>query len=191
MERPSFVLDEVAVALRLHPSIAETIVVSKTSRCEGPLVAFVVARRGATLRSPDLQSFLAARLLVHMVPDEFVELSELPKLPNGSVDQRALEAFEQQNMLVETDYVAPTTAIESMLAEIWADVLELEEVGTRDNFFELGGDSIKAMEVCFQVSMQSGIAVDLRRFFDKPTIAELALSISAPGAFNAANRDEV
>ncbi len=179
--------DEVRGALSQHPSIAETVVAGRAVPSgEKRLVAFVVPKPGATLRSPDLRSFLRERLSEHMVPSVFVKLDALPMLPNGKVDRRALPAFEEATPLVETEYVAPATAIEETLAEIWGAVFEIEQVGTRDNFFELGGDSLKAMEMFLQVRAKCGVELELHRIFDEPTVAELAQSIATLAGTNRA-----
>jgi len=67
-----------------------------------------------------------------------VRLKALPLTPNGKVDRRALAAHSIKPEL-EGIFVAPRTSIEEKIAEIWAQVLELEQVGIYDNFFELGG----------------------------------------------------
>ncbi|MFX6118944.1 phosphopantetheine-binding protein, partial [Acinetobacter baumannii] len=84
-----------------------------------------------------LKSRLKAQLPDHMVPAQVIALDRLPVTPNGKLDRRALPApvWETQG------YVAPRNENETLLAQVWQEVLGVEQVGIHDNFFELGGHS--------------------------------------------------
>lgn len=167
--------DEIRATLSQHPAIADALVVARAAPRGGKrLLAVVVAKPGMILRSPDLRKFLRTRLPEHMVPSLFAKLDGLPMLPNGKLDRRALPAFEEAIPLAETEYVAPTTPTEQMLADIWSATFQIEQIGTRDNFFELGGDSLNAMEMFLQIREKFGIGIELQSIFEAPTIAELA-----------------
>jgi amino acid adenylation domain-containing protein len=172
--------NEIRGTLGQHPLIAETIVVgSESAHGEKRLLAAIVAKPGATLRLPDLRRFLRDRVPEHMVPSIFVKLDALPMLPNGKIDRLALSAFHEAAPLVETEYVAPATTIEEMLAEIWGSAFQIKQVGTQDNYFELGGDSLKAMEVLLEIRAKCGVEIELETIFEAPTIGELARIITS------------
>jgi polyketide synthase PksJ len=44
-------------------------------------------------------------------------------------------------------YIAPSTEIEQKIAEIWQNLLGIEQVGINDDFFELGGDSLNVVQL--------------------------------------------
>ena len=100
-------------------------------------------------------------------------LSQLPLTPNGKVDRRALPLPEGRSQ-VQQEYVAPRTPVQETLAEIWREVLRVEEVGIEDNFFELGGHSLLATQVMSRVRERFGVELPLRVLFESPTVAELA-----------------
>ena len=131
--------------------------------------------------------FLQGKLPEYMVPAAFVVLEALPLTPNGKLDRRALPAPDRQP--AAQGYLAPRTAAEEALADIWAEVLGLERVGVQDNFFELGGDSILAIQVVARAS-RSGLRLSPRLLFQHQTVAELAqaASLAAPGAGRAGTR---
>jgi non-ribosomal peptide synthase protein (TIGR01720 family) len=120
----------------------------------------------------ELRNHLSARLPAYMAPASFVILAELPLNPNGKVDRKALPAPDLSEQL-ERQYVAPRTATEETLAQIWAEALGLERVGIRDNFFELGGHSILALGVISRAN-QAGLRIALREIFEHQTIDQLA-----------------
>jgi len=98
-------------------------------------------------------------------------LPSLPRTPNGKVDRAALPAPAWGS--VETGRVAPRTPTERALAEIWAKVLGVPEVGVEENFFELGGDSILSIQIVSR-GIQAGLRLTPKQVFQHPTVAELA-----------------
>ncbi|MCA1682148.1 MAG: condensation domain-containing protein, partial [Actinobacteria bacterium] len=89
------------------------------------------------------------------------------------MDRRALPAPDGSQR-PESEYVAPRTPAERVLADIWAQVLGVDRVGVQDNFFELGGDSILSIQVVSRVRVAFGVEVSLRSLFINPTVAGLA-----------------
>ena len=73
-----------------------------------------------------------------------------------------------------TDYVAPTTSIEQSLADTWRELLGIEQIGVHDNFFELGGHSLLATQLVSRMRKLFNVELSLRRFFETPTISDLA-----------------
>ncbi len=136
------------------------------------LVAYVVPHLGQTPTVSQLRSFLSGQLPTYMMPHAFVMLESLPLLPNGKVDRRALPAPDFRGEL-EVSFVAPRNQIEEILAQIWAEVLKVEQVGIHDNFFELGGDSILSIQIISRAK-QAGLQLSLKQLFANQTIAHLA-----------------
>jgi acyl carrier protein len=75
---------------------------------------------------------------------------------------------------LEGVFVAPRTPTEQALAEIWAQILKMEQVGVHDNFFALGGHSLMATQVVSRVRNTFQVSLPLRSLFENPTVAELA-----------------
>jgi acyl carrier protein len=112
-----------------------------------------------------------------MVPAVFVELDALPLSSSGKVDQKALPAPDWQEERVA--YEAPRDETELALAEIWAEVLGLEQVGVHDNFFELGGDSVSSIRVVSRIRQAFEAEIPVRTLFLAPTIAQLAEQVES------------
>src|SRR6202044_1770799 len=125
-----------------------------------------------------MRTALAERLPAYMVPAAVVKLEALPLTVNGKLDKRALPAPEYQD---GDHYRAPASAVEEILAGIYAQVLGVERVGADDSFFDLGGDSLSAMRLIAAVN--SGLNADLavRTLFEAPTVAQLAPRIGRDG----------
>ena len=127
----------------------------------------------------ELRSFLKEKLPEYMVPAVFVLLDALPLMPNGKVDRRALPAPDRTRPELDKAFVAPRTPTEELLAEIWAQLLDIERVGIHDNFFDLGGHSLLATQVVSRMREAFQVEIPLRRLFEVPTVAGLAESIEA------------
>ncbi|MFZ0922507.1 MAG: amino acid adenylation domain-containing protein, partial [Candidatus Acidiferrales bacterium] len=138
-------------------------------------VAYVVAE--STVE--ELRGFLKEQLPEHMVPAVFVLLDALPLLSNGKIDRRALPAPDRARPELDKAFVAPRTPTEELLAEIWAQLLDLERIGVHDNFFDLGGHSLLATQAVSRMREAFQVEIPLRRLFEVPTVAGLAESIEA------------
>jgi amino acid adenylation domain-containing protein len=170
-------LGEVESSLRAHPEILEAVVVARADRSgELALNAYFASRTGG---EPDgLRSFLAQRLPVYMVPRTFVCLPELPLTLNGKINRQALPAPDWQAAGI-TVPALPRTPVERRLTELWQAVLGIESLGIYDNFFELGGHSLRATKIIAAVRRDFGIPIDLKDFFNRPNVADLAAFIEA------------
>ncbi len=124
-----------------------------------------------------IRTFLEKQLPDYMVPSAIVMLEALPLTPNGKVDRKALPAPAHTRPDLEEEYVAPRTPWEQVLAEIWADVIGIEQVGIRDNFFKLGGHSLLATQIISRVRDKFKVELPLRSLFESPTVAELTQTI--------------
>jgi hypothetical protein len=143
---------EIETVLTAHPAIAEAVVVaSELDRGDRRLVAYVTCRPGDSLTSSELRRLVRASLPEYMVPSLFVTLDRLPHTPNGKVDRRALPPpFNGTGR--ERTRVAPATATERAIADIWQRVLQVSEVSADDNFFDIGGHSLLSMRVIAEIA---------------------------------------
>jgi acyl carrier protein len=126
---------------------------------------------------PQLRNFLKSRLPEHMVPASFVILDELPLLPNGKLDRRALPAPEAVRPDLPQSFVAPRPGVEQSLAGLWSDLLGVPQIGIHDNFFDLGGHSLLTTQLISRVRELFKVEIPLREVFQQPTIAALAIVI--------------
>jgi hypothetical protein len=171
-------LGEIEAVLDQHPAVRDSVVVAQEDAARGKrLVAYVVAHPGGAPSVSELRGFLGGRLPEYMLPAAFVTLDAVPLSPNGKVDRRALPAPDTDRPALGEAYLAPRSPIEEVLAGIWAEVLGLERVGVQDNFFELGGHSLLATQVLSRVRQSLQVELPLRRMFETPTIAGLAIAI--------------
>ena len=113
----------------------------------------------------------------YMVPPTFVVLRAMPLTPNGKVDRRALPQAEAVRPDDAGCFVAPRTPTEETLAQIWSDLLGLEQISAHDNFFDLGGHSLKATQLTTRVRDAFGIELSLRQVFKTPALDTLATVI--------------
>ena len=141
------------------------------------LVAYYVPGFLPAPTAIQLRRDLSEKLPDYMVPNLFLRLDALPLTPNGKVDVRALPAPGQGRSELETPFVSPRTPVEHSLAEIWSEVLDLDQVGIHDNFLELGGDSLLASQVISLVIKTFQVEVSLRSLFETPTVADMAVVI--------------
>ncbi|GAX45363.1 amino acid adenylation domain protein [Tolypothrix sp. NIES-4075] len=171
-------LGEVEAVLNKHPQLSQAVVtVQGNAANEKRLVAYVVPK-SETVTSEQLRSFLLQKLPEYMIPSAFVTLKSLPLTPNQKIDRRALPIPDLQPSRSD-DCVLPRNPKEEIIANIFASVLKLEQVGIYNNFFELGGHSLLATQVVSRLRESFQVEVPLRTLFEAPTVAELAQAIWA------------
>jgi natural product biosynthesis luciferase-like monooxygenase protein len=166
-------LGEIEAALAEQPGVAQAVVMAREDQPgDARLVAYLV---GTKLEGAVLRDALRTRLPEFMLPSAFVMLDEFPHTPNGKIDRKALPAPDAATSTAPAaEFVAPTSDLESQIADVWKDVLKLASVGTRDNFFDLGGHSLLAVQAHRRLkeALQRDLSItDIFRF---PTIQSLA-----------------
>lgn len=169
-------LGEIEAMLSRHPAVGEVAVASGSQ-----LAAYLVLRDNHSATVGELREFLASRLPSYMVPQSFVFLDSLPRLPHGKLDREALPEPPPIRPDLATAFVAPRTPVEQAIADIWTDVLRLERVGVEDDFFALGGHSLRAAQVVVRIRDALNVDLPLRTMFESRTVAGLAMAIGDLG----------
>lgn len=168
-------LGAVEAALTAQPGIAEAAVMMQGQRYPGKrLTAYVATTPDGVTSASALRAALAGQVPPYMLPARIAFMTALPRQPNGKVDVNALPAIGLARPDLDTPFVAPRTELEQQLADIWAELLDLDEVGMDDDFFALGGDSLLAMRMVTTVEQATGGYVSPPEFFHAPTVATLA-----------------
>jgi amino acid adenylation domain-containing protein/non-ribosomal peptide synthase protein (TIGR01720 family) len=167
-------LGEIESVLLALPGVTDAVVLAREDTPgDKRLVGYVVSDGSEASSGSSLRDHLRSRLPDYMVPSAFVLMDALPLSHNGKVDRKALPKPDMTRPEMEIAYEEAHTPIEKALAEIWADVLRLEQVGIHDNFFELGGDSILSIQIIARAN-RAGLGLSARHVFQHQTIAELA-----------------
>ncbi|MEU9343335.1 AMP-binding protein [Streptomyces sp. NPDC048278] len=165
---------EIEEVLSGYPGLAQSVVVgSRDDLGQQRLVAYAVPAAGAGHEAglaDGLRRFVAERLPEFMVPSVFVVVERLPVTPGGRVDRAALPdpAFDDGR------YRAPRNRTEQVLADVFADALELDRVGIDDDFFDLGGNSVRAIRLVGLIRAELNLEVSIRTLFAARTIAGLS-----------------
>jgi surfactin family lipopeptide synthetase A len=164
-------LGEIAAILRQSTKIREAVVVLKEEQQQ--LIAYVVPEAHQVINITEFQSRLKEKLPEYMLPSAFVSLEALPLLPNGKVDYQSLPTTGGVRPQLEQQLQLPQTEVEKTIANIWQEVLRLDEVGIHDNFFELGGHSLLLIQVHSKLQEVFQRDFALVEMFQYPTISQL------------------
>lgn len=171
-------LGEVEAAMSRHEAVRAVVVVAREVRSgEQRLVAYVVGKEQQLPTASEWRTFLVQLLPEYMIPPVFVSLEELPLLPNGKVNRRALPVPDASRPELRREFAAPENLTQARLVELYMKVLAVDKVGIHDDFFELGGDSILATRLVSRVRRIFDVELPLRELFWQPTVFELAAVI--------------
>ncbi|HEY1936790.1 MAG TPA: amino acid adenylation domain-containing protein [Candidatus Angelobacter sp.] len=166
---------EIEACLARHPAIKDVVLSAfQDAGSDTSLAAYVVLHPGLTPSIQELREFISARLPDYMIPSAFVTLSELPMMPNGKVDRKRLPGMNLAQIRLDEAYVAPTNALERLMADLWSELLNMERVSIHSNFFALGGHSLMANTLVSRLRDLLQVELSLKTFFANPTVASVS-----------------
>ncbi len=173
-------LGEIEAVLAAFPGVEQAVVVARE---DAPGDVRLVGYYTGTVTSPaDLRAHLQMRLPDFMVPAHLVQLSALPKTPNGKIARNALPRHVTEIVPAPGEaFVEPADGVEAQIAAIWREVLKLSRVGKRDNFFDLGGHSLLAVQVHRRLRASFAQPVSITDIFRFPTIEALSAHLGGAG----------
>jgi amino acid adenylation domain-containing protein len=172
-------LGEIEAALEQHPRVRAAAATAIGQKNDRWLAAFVVMQEQTEAVDAELREFLRQRLPEYMVPATFTAIEQMPLTGNGKVDRQALAQMQPRpgsNLKAEDQ--RPRTAVEERLAQLWAEILGIEQVGIHQNLFQLGGNSLVAIRIVTRVRELFGVDLPLRELFQALTVAGLGELIS-------------
>ena len=189
-------LSEIETALTGSASVRQALVILHSPKsADDQLVAYLVlndppdeqfVKDPTAVLTPHLRELLPAV----MIPTHYIVLSELPLRSNGKVDRSKLPEPDQ---LVRSEWIAPSSATEVIVAEVWREVLKIENIGIHDSFFDLGGHSLSATRANTRLRQRLEVDLELRTLFEYPVLEDLANQIDARriGSDSMMNEDDV
>jgi oxalate---CoA ligase len=169
---------EVDEVIMQHPSVAQVATFAVPHPVLGEdVAATIVLREDISATENEIREFAFDRLAYFKVPRQVIIVDEIPKGPTGKVQRVGLAEKLGLSQIrppsIGVDGV-PRTPVEIMLAEIWTQVLNLDQVGIYDNFFDLGGHSLLALQLFAKIEKTFGKNLRLRALLQAPTIEQLA-----------------
>jgi amino acid adenylation domain-containing protein/non-ribosomal peptide synthase protein (TIGR01720 family) len=166
-------LSGIQQVLKSHDRVKDAVVLARENkRGETQICAYYIGPAAGSR----MRRYLEDRLPSYMLPSHLIELEKIPLTPNGKVDTGALPDPGTISATADIEYIAPRSAIEKKLVEVWEDVLLRTNIGIYENFFTIGGDSIKSILIISKMN-RVGYKLETRDLFRYPTIADLALKV--------------
>ena len=162
-------LGEIETVLHKCQGVNGGVVLAREDRSGSmQLVGYVVPE--TNLDKEAIMNELRKKLPEFMVPALWVEVKNLPLTPNGKIDKKSLPDFDVMSVMND-NYVAPRNETEKMIAQIWQEVLDVEQVGMKNNFFELGGHSLVILKLASKIR-ELGLKIEVKDFFKYQTIEQ-------------------
>lgn len=174
-------LGEIESALAALPGIEEVLVNPVEETGDTTLAAYYVPAAGTAATVTELRAQLRRVLPDYMVPSHFVAMERIPLAVSGKADRKALPPVGSARPSLAAGRLAPRTPLESLLAEVWGSVLNIDGIGVRDDFFELGGYSLAATRIAALTAEVFGVEIPLRDVFEATDVERQAALVEAAG----------
>lgn len=162
------------VAITAQNCIADAAPIGETF-----LAAYLEREKSCALDAAAAREFLIDRLPHYMIPRYFKVVDRMPLNPNGKIDYSALPQPEAFRPAAGQANEAPAGDLERAVAEIFAEVLQVERIGRGDNFFALGGHSLLAAKAAARIRETIGLGLDLRALLESPTVEAICRRVQA------------
>ncbi|KPA14134.1 thioester reductase, partial [Candidatus Magnetomorum sp. HK-1] len=168
-------LEEIENSLYAYPGVNSVVIDAVENKAgEKQIVAFIECAKGAKKKSSDIRKFLKKKIPEYMIPTVIIFIESMPLLPNGKIDRHALpDPNLYQITKTKSLKNQRRTKTESMISDIWSDVLQRQHVGIYANFFEIGGHSLLMVKVLAQL-LKKVNSITLLDLYKYPTIHALA-----------------
>ena len=175
---------EVEGALLSHPDVIDAAVFPVPhGRLGADVAAAVVLRQDAKVSARSLRDFARERLAGFKVPGLIWIVPEIPKGAGGKIKRGELAAvFSKTQPTADKrggKTVSPRSELERQLAGIWADILDIDQVGVDQDVFALGVDSLAMTQMILRVEERFGVDFSFKDIFNSPTVAALALRLDS------------
>jgi amino acid adenylation domain-containing protein len=179
---------EIETTLAEHRDVQQAFVRACEEREHQYLAAYVLPRDPAAFDPAILVRFLKSKLPAYMVPERIGMVTALPLNHAGKVAVEQLPMLPASSCRAEVGHVPPRNAVEQLLAEVWAEILEVDRVGIHDDYYLLGGGSLQSLRIVSRLRERGGVArtpegeLTPQLLFQYVTIAELSplLAIASP-----------
>ena len=195
-------LGDIETTLSQHSGVKRCVVSTwEDNTGNNALVSYVVFHKSKKVGIRELRDFLKQKLPEYMIPSLFMEMDEIPLLPNGKTDRKSLPTPYMDEGLGENKCATPSTDTEKAMEKVWVQALKTKRISIHDNFFESGGHSLLAVKIVSNIHRSLGVEIPLRAIFEHPTISqlssyidhlrELVRQVQSPPNGSASGREEV
>ncbi|MFV1363834.1 amino acid adenylation domain-containing protein [Mycolicibacterium elephantis] len=175
-------LGEVAAAISVDPSVGQVVVVASDLPGLGrSLVGYLTPASDTEVVDVDrIRNRVAAALPEYMTPAAYVVVDEIPITAHGKIDRAALPEPDSNALAGSgAEYREPAEGTERCLAQLFAELLDREQVGADDSFFDLGGHSLLATKLVAGIRSRFNADIGVKEVFELGTVAALAGRIDA------------
>jgi len=176
-------LEEIEGVITRHDAVQDAAVVMDEHQGVARLSAYLVVSE--TFHMAGLTASLHQQLPAYMIPSRFVALDRLPRSAAGKVDRSRLADDPPPGHVLSTDtvgQVAPRDETEQRIAQLWAELLDIDDIGVYDDFFALGGHSLLATQLVSRLQEAFAVRLKLSDFLAAPSVAGLADNLRKTGA---------
>ncbi len=174
-------LGEIESVISDIAEVGQCVVTTEASKAgDARIVAYVTpANPDTPLDTEYLTEVSGERLTAYMVPADWVVLPEFPLNTSGKVDRKRLPKPEARRS--RSALVPATNQTQKRLLELWAGIVQHDEISIDDAFFDVGGDSILAVRLLALINEEFGTTLKLSILLGNPTIAAQDELLSGTG----------
>jgi amino acid adenylation domain-containing protein len=166
---------EIEACLLAQPGITDAVVIAREDTPGNKILVAYIIGKDTHVDSQKWKKILQQSIPDFMVPNEYVVMESFPLLPNGKINRAALPKPEKRHHPGALKTTADNTVMEKLVTRIWAEALDIDDVGLDEDFFELGGHSLIAVEMMTKLEKETGKHLPIAALFESPTIRKLSL----------------
>lgn len=169
-------ITELEQALVEYTTISQAAVILIKKDDNKHLIAFYTNKDGVLSDKDSIVDYMKSNFHASVVPKHFILLETMPLTVNAKVDKKLLEQYP---INIDVEYVAPRSAREEFICQLFSDVLGCNKIGIYDNFFQLGGHSLSAAQITSRINEYFKTSMKISAIFNYQTPAALSEQITS------------
>ncbi|MFZ1289538.1 MAG: amino acid adenylation domain-containing protein [Melioribacteraceae bacterium] len=165
-------LNEIEAVITKHLSVKNAVVIANKNNNGDEYLSAYIIRENNELSEDEIYSFIKKKLPEYMLPKTISFLEEFPLSPNNKVDRNKLPKAEP--IVRQSSFEPPKNSTEEVIANIWSDILKIDNISRNSNFFELGGHSLSATQLISRLRDTFKKEIPFQTVFDSIDLKDLS-----------------
>lgn len=165
----------------LNYSTIQNVIVLQHENTLGQKILLTFFTATESISNHELHDYVERQLPAYMIPNEFLQVDEIPLTINGKVDRKKLiQVYESDAPSKEQKSETNSENVYQLVLQTWMELFHNTMIYENDSFFELGGNSLMVLPMISRLKAYFP-NIQINDIFNYPVLKEFVAHISQEG----------